>query len=526
MSASLDTTVLSYPSYIRADATGYEAELRQIFRNRGPKAIHESEVALIAAKLLDENGLLWENLLEEMLADPRGSKKLTAFSSAVRKAERTLRQQRKQEAKERIPFGDWRDSEDWLTFKNGEPVPSEQNTILALRSIPELFGRFRWNELSKSVFITEALPWNIRVNRQVDDTDLTNLAAYLQRHTGMVKLTRDTCWNSMASVSRDFAFHPVRDYLSGLEWDGTTRMPYLAQECLKSESPQIAEVMLRKWLLSAVARVFRPGCKADHMLILEGAQGIMKSTFFSVLGGEYHCEDIKDVGSKDAKLLLGRAWIVEVAELAGLGRRSAKEIKQEITIIADEFRSPYGRTPEKFMRTFVWAGTSNPEAAGTFKDETGNRRFWPILVMEKIDIAWLRTNRDQLWAEAVALYIAGTETWYMDSEEDCLAVEAEQENRRVRHEWHEPIAAYLSGSPAQAVLTGLSMETIGKANRGDGQPIQVVSLPEIIAALGITMASIRGTERYKIAPILKDLGYDRKQVQHNGVRDWYYVKRS
>jgi predicted P-loop ATPase len=196
-----------------------------------------------------------------------------------------------------------------------------------------------------------------------------------------------------------------------------------------------------KWMISAVARIYQPGCKVDHVLVLEGDQGPGKSTALQILGGPYFTDDIAELGSKDSALSTIGAWIIEVSELAAMSRPEMARTKSFITRSTDRFRPPYGKRLIESPRQCVFAGTVNH--AEYLRDETGGRRFWPALC-GRIDLDALRRDRDQLWAEAVVRYRSG-EPWWIEEPNLNAAATQEQEARYQRDPWEEPIAEWLVG---------------------------------------------------------------------------------
>jgi predicted P-loop ATPase len=194
---------------------------------------------------------------------------------------------------------------------------------------------------------------------------------------------------------------------------------------LGAEVTQFVMTVGAKWMISAVARIYAPGSKADAALILEGPQGTGKSTALNILASEnWFTDQIKEIGSKDTALSLQGVLIVELGELSALTRAEVEDVKQWISQTFDRFRVPYGHYTHRFERQCVFAGTTNRD--DYLRDETGGRRFWPIRT-GTIDLDTLRRDRDQLWAEAVHRYRAG-ETWHLDAATEELARD-EQEAR-------------------------------------------------------------------------------------------------
>lgn len=219
-------------------------------------------------------------------------------------------------------------------------------------------------------------------------------------------------------VARRNAFHPVQDYLNSLEAGGIRLededWDRLAQRCFGVEDP-LASLHLRRQLIGAVARALQPGCKVDTALVLQGPQGVFKSSFWSVLGGEWFCDSLGELSHmKDDLQTLHSAWIHEWGEIdLVMGKKESEALKRFMSAKEDTFRVPYGRSPETFKRSSVLVGTTNRD--DFVKDPTGNRRF-PIIQVAQIDLEWVTAHRDEIWGSAVAAYRAG-EPWWYDKEE-------------------------------------------------------------------------------------------------------------
>ena len=257
----------------------------------------------------------------------------------------------------------------------------------------------------------------------------------------------------------------LTDWLNSLEWDGQFRLDNcLSVYCGAKDSAFIREAG-RCWLLAAVARAYNPGTKFDHVLILEGDQGIGKSTVFAVLANGW-LDELNTFSGKEAAEKLDGVWIIEIAELAAMRRSDVETVKKFITTTHDRYRPAYGRHAVDKPRTCVFGGTTNSK--DYLPDSTGNRRFWPIHC-EAINVSGLRQDRDQLWAEAVVRYQRG-ESFLLSEEARTEAVE-EQEERYQVDAWEEPISEYLKShdgvTTAEILERALGIENKGQWKRGD-----------------------------------------------------------
>lgn len=237
--------------------------------------------------------------------------------------------------------------------------------------------------------------------------------------------------DALLQVSAARPRHPVREYLQGLHWDGRERICYVP-DLVGAARTALNQAIFRRWMISAVARPMQPGCKVDTVLILVGPQGAGKSTFFSQMAGEWFVDTDIDLKNKDAFMVLSEAWILEWSELEPLLRaRDSSQVKAFLTSRVDTYRKPWGHFPTRNPRGSVIVGSTNSTQFLT--DETGNRRFWPVSIGELVDNQAVLEQRDQLWAEAVALYRAGEQWWLTPEEERPL--DAIHEQHTVADEW-------------------------------------------------------------------------------------------
>lgn len=350
----------------------------------------------------------------------------------------------------------WRDyvimNKEGSALKSG----SLQNISLMLQYEPRFSGIFAWNDFAKEVTLLRRPPWEIP-NRQaslssaardhwearlIRDTDVTSATGWLE-YTGLSPRRNDV-GAVIARVAEHNKFNPVVEALDALEWDGEQRIspdgrPWLSYY-LGAEPSDINRKFGEKWLIGAIARAYQPGCKMDNMLILEGKQGLQKSTALKVLSdavtANVFTDEISDPGSKDAGLQMQGRWIVEIAELDAFRSAEVTTLKAWLARTDDRFRRPYGKIVETFPRSCVMAGTVNPSGVGYLKDPTGARRFWPVFC-DSIDLAALKKDARQLWAEARHLYQSGT-PWYFTKDESVEA-EATQRARAEADPWDDII---------------------------------------------------------------------------------------
>jgi putative DNA primase/helicase len=222
------------------------------------------------------------------------------------------------------------------------------------------------------------------------------------------------------------------------------RVDFVASDVLRAKPALLSVALVRRWFISAVARAMRPGCKVDSVRILVGPQGVGKSRFFATLAGaEWFSDTAFDVANKDAYMVLARSWIVEWAELESLARaRDAAAVKAFLSSSMDTYRPPYGRETVDLKRSCVIVGSTNE--AEFLSDSTGNRRYWTLPITGPVDISALAEHRDQLWAEARAIYESG-EQWHLAAGEDETLREAHKEHE-IRDAWESRVLDYAANT--------------------------------------------------------------------------------
>ena len=227
-----------------------------------------------------------------------------------------------------------------------------------------------------------------------------------------------------------------------------------------------------RYLTSAVARIYRPGCKVDHTLVLEGPQGKQKSEALRVLAVNdgWFTDRLSYVSSKDAAQELAGVWIVEIAEMHALTTATTSATKSFLTRRTDRYRPPYGKHVLARPRQCVFAGTINPLGEGYLLDQTGARRIWPIACEDMVDLAGLEATRDQLWAEAVHRFRAGA-TWWLETPELEALATAEQEARFIVDLWEVPIGEWL-GDRTDVSIAELLTQVFGLPKSQHSQAAQ------------------------------------------------------
>jgi len=325
-----------------------------------------------------------------------------------------------------------------MVTERGSVRPILANAITALRLAPEWAGVLEFNDFSLGTVTRRLPPWQTGVigHEWTDHED--RLAADWLQHQGIL-VSVDIAGQAVQAVARDRLAHPVREYLDKLRWDGTRRIETWLAEYLGVNFNEYSAAVGSRWLISAVARIYKPGVKADCCLILEGPQGAKKSTALRVLAGTWFTDEIAELGSKDAAMQTRGVWIIEIAELDSMSKAEVGKVKGFMSRATDRFRPPYGRRPIESPRQCVFAGSVNH--TDYLRDETGGRRFWPVSCGQ-VKIDELERDRDQLWAEARERFLSG-QPWWLDSQELNEHASDEQSDRCEEDPWHETIAVWI-----------------------------------------------------------------------------------
>ena len=371
------------------------------------------------------------------------------------------------------------------------------NASIALRVCDDVSGRFFYDEHRGRVFVTAELPWSRHVNRAWTQHD--DVAAAIWMEEAGLPMSVGAVSEAVQHVAYQRRVHPLRSWLEGLVWDGRLRLDTWLSYYLGCEPSSYTAAVGRKFLIQAVARVMSPGCKADYTMILEGSQGTGKSTAIRTLASDqYFTDEICDFGSRDAVDQMQGMWIIELAELDMLSRAEAARAKAFLSRSRDRARLAYGRRTEEFPRQCVFVGSTNHDSY--LKDETGNRRFWPVKCGASIDIEALASDRAQLWAEAVAAYHSGERWWF--SRDDDVSPDQEQETRMEVDPWHDLIAQWIG------------------VNITPGEILRIDAVLE--KCIGMPVKDRTKVDTNRVGKVLRALGWERKAIWRDGktVKIW------
>lgn len=326
------------------------------------------------------------------------------------------------------------------------------NLMLCLQGIGELGNTIRWNELAQRA------EWN---GHPIEDSHLVDIRLILEAND--FEPAKDDIFSAVMRHAKDNAFHPVRDYLRTLKWDGTPRLDHWLHTCLGAPNSRFVSAVGRKTLIAAVARAFKPGCKVDTVLVLEGPQGIRKSSAISSLFGPTHTVDSVNLFDQHNKMVMNMmgAWCVELAEFIAITKRDENMVKGMLSMRLDKVVLPYAKIASEHPRQCVFIGTINPGEAGYLTDSTGNRRYWPVPVV-KADLELLEDRRDQIWAEAYRAFLAD-EPWWLSPEEEALA-SAQVADREEYDVWDEILSEKLNSVGVRSTSIGAALQAIGVPN--------------------------------------------------------------
>lgn len=379
-------------------------------------------------------------------------------------------------------------------MRGDKPIINTHNAILYLgRNRDTILPDLRRNEM------TGRDEW---LGGVVDDAALTLARVKLER-LGLETIGKDLVAEAVTAVARRNSYHPIREELGRLVHDGKPRLDSWLVRLIGADDTPYVRAVGRAFLIQMVARVMRPGCKADHVLVFSGPQGVGKSSACRILAGDYFSDNLPAIdGGKDTLIHLRGKWLIELSELAPSRKSLAEDLKAFLTTTVDSYRDPYGRVEGSWPRQCVFVGTTNAEEF--LNDDTGGRRFWPVVVPGVIDTDGLAAERDQLLAEALVAFNAG-EAWHLSRAFESHHAKPAQEAARIGDTWADIVGEWLE-KPAG----GFDEEGEARAQ---------VSIPEVLGeALGIPPAQQNMAAQKRAGAIMRGLGW--AKVKSDGRMVW------
>lgn len=399
---------------------------------------------------------------------------------------------------------DWRGRLIWRNeWQLRECVP---NVIEVLQHHPKWKGVIGFDEFAHRVVKRKPAPFDLvgvaLVSDEWTDVDDTRAAAWIAQNERFVPSSAMVA-EAVNVVARCNSFHPVREYLATLQWDGTPRIDHWLIDFLHVKDTPYVRLVSRWFLIGMVMRVLQPGCKFDYCLVLEGHQGRMKSSALRVLGGEWFSDIELDLANKDSMSNIRGKWLHEFGEMGSIARAESTRQKSFLSRQVDEFRPSYGRREIRCPRQLAFAGTTNEWQWN--KDPTGGRRFWPAEVTDEIDIEGLRNVRDQLFAEAYHLALAGERYWPLAAEQREL-FDPEQLAREQPEAYVEILARWLDTPDAMGSKPGDKEFTLSDA---------------ILHGLRIDAKGITRDVQTRVGTALAKLGCEKVEYRTREIRHWY-----
>jgi putative DNA primase/helicase len=379
------------------------------------------------------------------------------------------------------------------------------NVMAVFATHPAWDGVLAYDAFAESVVCLKAPPARAtdaaadRILGHWSEEDCTRTAAWFSSELGFDP-TPDMIHAAATAIAHRHRVHPVVDYLRVLDWDRTPRLDTILSRYFGASDTDYTRAVGARWMISAVARVMRPGCQADCMIVLESKQGRGKSTGLEALvGPQWFADTPLAIGEKDAFQSLRGKWVVEIAELDAFKNREATKVKAFVSARSDNYRQSYGRRNRDFPRQCVFAGSTNEREY--LVDHTGNRRFWPIQSTRAVDVEGIRRDRDQLWAEACHRFDAG-EAWHVDTPALRRLCETEQDARTPIDAWTSAIAKWLAER--------MSKDTIDRSG--------VTTVEVLRGAIGLEADRIGRSEETRAGIILRELKWFSQQITENGAR--------
>lgn len=367
--------------------------------------------------------------------------------------------------------------------KSGKILDTLANVVFILRHDPAWRGRLKYNEFSSNLEFSGRPHWREnKLNEGLDMSarDVACMRAWFST-AGHVRMEVSEATMHTAALTAATPYHPVKDWLEDLKWDGRPRLDRILIDTAGADNNPGVTGAGRCVILSAVKRIYEPGCKNDYVMVLESKQGIGKSTWIATLGGPWYSASELVRGDKDTYQNLRGRWFVELPEInATFSKADFNWLKGVISNASDVYRGSYERVARSVPRESVFIATINPNASSEYLKDDENRRYWPIRT-GKFDNEALKRDREQYFAEAVHRYKQGEQNWLTELEESYIR--PEQDARREQHPW----------------LTML--EPWANQRAGGFTP------NDVYAAMGIAPEHAKSHHRAQLYSILKQLGF-------------------
>lgn len=401
---------------------------------------------------------------------------------------------------------------DFERGKNNLPISTPRNILAILQQDPRWAGVIALDVYASRVYKRVVPPFAQSEIGEWTDEDDMRLRVWLDLEYRLKSNVEDL-QNAIAWVADQNREHDLRDYLDmcAVKWDGQERvrdwlLTYLGADALDDDDPAFVDETIdyyrrvgMKWMVAAVARAYKPGCRVDNMLILEGGEGLGKSTAFRILGQKWFADALLNPADKEYNALIQGKWIVEMPELEAMNKAESATMKRFLTQHVDRFRTWYGRRAGDVPRGCVFCGTVNYDTY--IKDDSGGRRYWPVFVT-LIDLPRLEADRDQLWGEAVTMFRRGVRWW--EEPHDQALFRAQQERRHQRDPYQSVIGRYLRSA------TFLASE---------------ITTAELMTdCLEMDPGRMTRNEEMRVGQALRRLGWTRTRKRIGGEREYVYVR--
>lgn len=392
---------------------------------------------------------------------------------------------------------EWREQCFW---KDGRLRECRENVYQVLMHLPAWQGCLAMDEFANVIKVRRDTPTGLKAGELWDEHQDFKLGLWFAQAMRLFIKSEAVISAGVKAAAVTNGYHPVRDWLNGLAWDGVPRLEDWLSDFAGVRKSEYSSLAGKLFLIGMVARIYRPGCKMDTALILEGIQGEGKSSIARALAGEWFSDTTFVMGDKDSFLALRGRWAYELAELDSFNRSESTRAKAFISSATDSYRAPYDRVTKDHPRQCVFIGTTNQYEY--FKDSSGNRRYWPVMCLDALDVSGLSAAREQLFAEAVRLFHDGHH-WWPTKEQQQQLFTPEQEMREVADPWEIAIHEWLL----------------------KGSEVEITALDVLVGALKMEVSKIDGARQatMRVGVCMRKLGWAKRR-RSGGAREWVYVR--